>query len=215
MSTLLAWSLFAGGAMCGAMWSGVVEEGATVVGAEVCGPDFGIGLPWTLELDGVDVEAARLPGVSRDTTAAHVSGTDEACDGAVERQLTCRLRSLESVTRTAGGGVPLRLEIAISDFPAGCSAEASLKATLAAASPDTGLSYGWDVLLLAGSRLARLHAECSWSEEWFSALAGEVERRFVLSGSRVARKVLCRCGGGCKEVETEPPGTEGLERMDR
>jgi len=209
MSAALVWLVIAG-AMSWTPTSGVLEEVPTIAGADVCSLDLVAALPWTLELEGITTEHDALPEVLHGSRATEPrSESDEACGEGLERTI-CRLRSRESVTRTENGGVPLRLEITISDFPASRCAATTLETTLAAASPDTGLSYAWDLLLLEGPRLVRLHAECTWSEEWFGTLARELELRLEKGGRKVARKVLCRCGGGCEAMEAElPPRTDG------
>ena len=184
MSGGLAWLLVAG-VVNGASCAGMAEETELLPGSEAWVLALFASLPWETEVTDLS-EITRALG-------------PDACVAGVERRFSHRLH-----TRT------LHLELSVSEYPAPCGAEEAFEATLAAADPDTGLTYAWDLLLLAEQRLARLHAECRWSEANFERIAGVVEERLAEQRWRVARKVLCRCGGGCREIG----GEDGRNRND-
>lgn len=69
------------------------------------------------------------------------------------------------------------------------------------ADPDTGLSYGWDLVITRERNLYRLHADCTLAEQHFKTITRTLERIVDLAndpaGNNTPLSFSCRCGSGC------------------
>lgn len=70
---------------------------------------------------------------------------------------------------------------------------------LDSADPDTGLTYAWDLVILNGRHLYRLHAGCLFSEDSFESMSSRLATAVIGQDGSAARRFVCRCGGGCAE----------------
>lgn len=145
---------------------------------------------------GTDLEAAEL--VADLLWTFEVTAEPPTDIEADVRTTRYRFQSTTPNTRTAPGDVYLRAELTVLEHDDASSAEAAFEELLASADPNIGLSYAWDQLLLSGSLIYRLHAECTFSEENFRRIAERLEA--AVRRRATARVVTCRCGGGCREV---------------
>ena len=109
-----------------------------------------------------------------------------------------RLRSAEPIERRASGNLYLRATVAISSAADAAAATAEVQRRLAAADPDTGLSYAWDYVAAGDGSVAHLHAACTFSEESFHQVARALARALDPAGAEPPAAFWCRCGGGCR-----------------
>ncbi len=89
----------------------------------------------------------------------------------------------------------LRASLVLTSFPMADLAASAFADVAESAHPDTGLSYAWDYLVLDGSRILDLHAECLFSEEEFTVISGNLTEWVGDDPDQVIR---CRCGDGCE-----------------
>ncbi len=143
---------------------------------------------------GTDLEAAELVADLLWTFEVTVEPpTDDEANVQITRY---RFQSTTPNAGTAPGDVYLRAELTVREHDGSSSAEAAFDELLAGADPDIGLSYAWDEVLLSGTLVYRLHAECTFSEENFRRVAERLEAALL---RRIDLRVACRCGSGCRE----------------
>lgn len=98
-------------------------------------------------------------------------------------------------------GIPLKISLDVNNFSDQKSAEASFSKINMGANPDTGISYGWDLVLLREKRLFHLHADCTLAEQHFESLVHALTKITSTPDNHTPHALLCRCGGGCKPFE--------------
>jgi hypothetical protein len=115
-----------------------------------------------------------------------------------ERSRIFRLRSAEPIGRSAAGPIHLRAALEVSRLSGAEAAAAEVERRLAAADPDTGLSYAWDLVASHAGSVLHLHAACTFSQEAFLQLALALGRQIAAAADEPPASFWCRCGGACR-----------------
>lgn len=92
-------------------------------------------------------------------------------------------------------GVTLELTLELASYDQEADAGRALDDLAASADPDTGLSYGWDVVERRGRHVVRLHGGCRWSAPRWTAITA---RLTAWLGPADGPSLTCSCGGGCQ-----------------
>jgi hypothetical protein len=103
------------------------------------------------------------------------------------------------------GRTHLRLDLVECDYSNPSAAQSSLEHFLTAAHPDTGHSYEWEALFVAGPTVFRLIAGCMISGANFDLVARDLGAALESNPGGTIAAVRCRCGGGCAAVEIKNP----------
>lgn len=98
-------------------------------------------------------------------------------------------------------GIPLKIFLAVSSHVSQEAAEESFSQINKDANPDTGISYGWDLVMLREKGIFHLHADCTLAERHFESLVHTLKQIVPTSGKHPSHALYCRCGGGCKPFE--------------
>ena len=105
-----------------------------------------------------------------------------------------------------------RLSLATWELADREEARTEVRRRLAAADPDTGLTYAWDLVTSRNDAVLHLHADCTISEELFLAISARLLEAVAGAGDRTEEAFSCRCGGGCRStpepVSTTEPATD-------
>jgi hypothetical protein len=172
----------------------------------------GISLARALESEDVLRLLAGLP------EAFIVEGTSEiaAPAPAGEPGRIFRIRSLRPLEETDSGALYAKLSLAAWEVGDADAAKAEVKRRLAAADPDTGLTYAWDFFTSRDDSVIHLHADCTVSEDLFLLVSTRLRKEKRVDGLHAEESFSCRCGGGCGPAAVEPPAAEvplGLPRV--
>ncbi len=105
--------------------------------------------------------------------------------------------SSEPLENSGGKTIFLRASLETRKFDQSAQAAEVFAEQAHDAHPDMGLTYAWDLLVLDGTQLHRLHAPCLFSEESFDTMSANLLEMISPATSQVLR---CRCGGGCLQT---------------
>lgn len=131
----------------------------------------------------------------------------------IEGERTIRLRSADAVERGAGGVLFRRAVVTITRHPDVDAATGEVARRLAAADPDTGLSYAWDFVTVDENRVLHLGADCTFTEATFKTVAAAMARAAGAQETAERSSFWCRCGAGCRRgapFEADPPLVSSL-----
>ncbi len=190
-SSLLNWGTNKVGRM--SLWKilGLTFAGFVVVLASVRLPSAGELIPGTeIPLGVVMAGAAWEFDIGRCEGVAVLDDADEVA------QCLVSSRPYKSM---ASGDLFLRARLVTRHFATPAEVATHYQEIVAAADPDTGLSYAWDLVVTRGRYLYRLHAACAFSGEVYRAMADRLKQAVREGGQAPSHTLRCRCGGGCKE----------------
>lgn len=98
-------------------------------------------------------------------------------------------------------GLYLKMSLDIVDYDNHEAAVETFFQTCRKADPDMGISYAWDLVTVRDKRLFHLHAACTLAERHFESLVKSLEQVVPATDQSSSLTLLCRCGGGCRQVE--------------
>jgi hypothetical protein len=152
-----------------------------IPGSDVPVVSLGAALPWDFEVEDAEVlSAEELAEVGEVTAGQRVV-----------------LRTTRPIRRSPGGDLYLDIELTSLRFADRGECSRALDDVVSGADPDTGLSYGWDILVASGSWLQHLHADCTLAEGHVGTVATVLVDAVARGVEAAPRVVRCRCGGGC------------------